>query len=109
MALRVPSRFADSGGAQTRCAQTVRAFFPESPALLGHTTRPEKTAEAMSPLLMADQLAEPVLILAEGLRQRPLINERAHPQGRSVGVGSHGKIACLVDVILFLGNYEKRW
>jgi len=34
------ARFADSGGAQTRCAQTVRAFFPESPALLGHTTRP---------------------------------------------------------------------
>ena len=40
-----PSRFADSGGAQTRCAQTVRAFFPESPALLGHTTRPGETAE----------------------------------------------------------------
>jgi hypothetical protein len=35
-----PARFADSGGAQTRYAQTVRAFFPESPALLGHTTRP---------------------------------------------------------------------
>jgi hypothetical protein len=42
---RFPARFADSGGAQTRCAQTVRAFFPESPALLGHTTRPGETAE----------------------------------------------------------------
>ncbi len=48
-----PSRFADPGGAQTRGAwpessrraQTVRAFFPESPALLGHTTRPGETAE----------------------------------------------------------------
>ena len=34
------ARFADSGGAQTRYAQTVRAFSPESAALLGHATRP---------------------------------------------------------------------
>jgi len=40
-----PVRFADSGGAQTRCAQTVRAFSPESSALLGHITRPGETAE----------------------------------------------------------------
>ena len=32
--------FADFGGAQTRCAQTMRAFSPVSAALLGHTTRP---------------------------------------------------------------------
>ena len=43
-----PSRFADSGGAQTRCAQTVRAFFPVSATLLGHTTRPGKIAETMN-------------------------------------------------------------
>ena len=35
-----PARFADSGGAQTRCAQTMRAFSPVSAALLGHITRP---------------------------------------------------------------------
>jgi len=40
-----PARFADSGGAQTRCAQTLRAFSPVSAALLGHTTRPGVTAE----------------------------------------------------------------
>ena len=44
-----PARFADTGGAQTRCAQTVRAFFPVSAALLGHTTRPEETPETMRP------------------------------------------------------------
>ena len=40
-----PSRFADSGGAQTRFAQTMRAFSPVSAALLGHTTRPGEAAE----------------------------------------------------------------
>ena len=43
-----PARFADSfglaqdrsGGAQTRCAQTMRALSPVPAALLGHTTRP---------------------------------------------------------------------
>ncbi|MGV7227017.1 MAG: hypothetical protein ACQ9IQ_00005, partial [Nitrospirales bacterium] len=34
------ARFADPGGAQTRCAQTVRAFSPVSAARLGPTTRP---------------------------------------------------------------------
>ena len=38
-------RFADPCGAQTRYAQTLRAFSPVSAALLGHTTRPGKTAE----------------------------------------------------------------
>ena len=52
-----PARFADSGGAQTRYAQTLRAFFPVSAALLGHITRPGETAEIMSPLLMAGQFA----------------------------------------------------
>ena len=40
-----PARFADPGGAQTRYAQTLRAFFPVSVALLSPTTRPRKTAE----------------------------------------------------------------
>ena len=40
-----PARFADSGGAQTRFAQTMRAFYPVSAALLGHTTGPGKSAE----------------------------------------------------------------
>ena len=43
-----PVRFADSGVAQTRCAQTMRAFSPVSAALLGHTTRPGETAEKVS-------------------------------------------------------------
>jgi len=33
-----PARFADPGGAQTRCAQTVRAFSPASAARLGLAT-----------------------------------------------------------------------
>ncbi len=33
-----PARFADSGGAQTRFAQTVRAFSPPSAALLDQAT-----------------------------------------------------------------------
>jgi len=74
----VAARFADTGGAQTRYAQTLRAFPPVSAALLGHTTRPEETAETMSPLLRADQLA--------ALRQGRLINESAHPWGRAPGV-----------------------
>ena len=49
-----PARFADTGGAQTRCAQTLRALPQVSAALLGHTTRPEENAETMSPLLRAD-------------------------------------------------------
>jgi hypothetical protein len=35
-----PARFTNTGGAQTRSAQTVLAFFPVSVALLGHATRP---------------------------------------------------------------------
>jgi len=49
-----PARFTDSGGAQTRYAQTMRAFFPDSAALLGHTTSPVKTTETMSPLILDD-------------------------------------------------------
>ncbi len=33
-----PARFANSGGAQTRCAQTMRALFPALAARLGQTT-----------------------------------------------------------------------
>ncbi|TFG63495.1 MAG: hypothetical protein E4H32_04330 [Nitrospirales bacterium] len=54
-----PAWFADTGGAQNRCAQTLRAFFPVLAALLGHTTRPGENAETMSPLLMAGKLAVP--------------------------------------------------
>ena len=43
-----PARFADSGGAQTRYAQTVRAFSPESAVLLGHATRPEEPKKRVS-------------------------------------------------------------
>ncbi|MBA3968328.1 MAG: hypothetical protein H0X47_21645 [Nitrospirales bacterium] len=49
-----PARFADSGGAQTRYAQILRAFSPVSAALLGHTTRPGKTIETMHPLAFED-------------------------------------------------------
>ncbi|MDR4485036.1 MAG: hypothetical protein R3B95_17830 [Nitrospirales bacterium] len=40
MALRVPSRFTDTGGGQTRLAQTLPTFFPGPVARLGHATRP---------------------------------------------------------------------
>ena len=33
-----PARFADTGGAQTRWAQTMRAFSPPSAALLDYAT-----------------------------------------------------------------------
>jgi hypothetical protein len=46
-----PVRFANPGGAQTRCAQTMRAFVPVLAARLGHTTRPGKTVETMSLLI----------------------------------------------------------
>ena len=45
-----PARFAGSGGAQTRYAQTVRAFSPEPAALLGHATRPGDLSIGGSPL-----------------------------------------------------------
>ncbi|GJL70681.1 MAG: hypothetical protein NPIRA06_33160 [Nitrospirales bacterium] len=44
-----PARFADPGVAQTRKAQTMRAFSPGSAALLGHTTRPGESAENSAP------------------------------------------------------------
>ena len=40
-----PAWFADPGVAQTRKAQTMRAFSPESAALLGHITRSGEAAE----------------------------------------------------------------
>ena len=46
--LGFPVRFADSGVAQTRYAQTMRALFSVSAALLGHTTRPGKSAETLT-------------------------------------------------------------
>jgi len=84
-----PARFADPGGAQTRCAQTMCAFSPVPAALLGHTTRPEETAEAMSLFLMAGQLA--------WLRQDPPIHESIRPWGRPAGVGS-GEPGGFLDV-----------
>jgi hypothetical protein len=73
------ARFADSGGAQTRYTQTMRAFSPVSAARLGHTTRPGETAETMSLLIMEGQLA--------ALRQGPPIHENVRSSGRVVGVG----------------------
>ena len=81
-----PARFADSGGAQTRYAQTLRAVSPVSAALLDHTTRPGETAEKMSPLIMAEQIAELVLNFAEGLRQGPPDDRSVHPESRTAGV-----------------------
>ncbi len=37
---------------------------------------------------MDDQLAEPVLSLAEGLKQGSPAHESVHPEGRAAGVGS---------------------
>ncbi len=85
-----------SGGAQTRgaCpeiyrrAQTTRVFSPESPALLGHTTRPGETSGAMSPvIIIAAQLAEPVLSFAEGLKQGSPVFQSVHQESRAAGVG----------------------
>ena len=53
-----PVRFADSGVAQTRFAQTLRAFSPEPAALLGHTTRPGKTTKTMGALILENQFGE---------------------------------------------------
>ncbi len=66
-----PARFADSGVAQTRSAQTMRDFSPVSAALLSHTTRPGETAETMCPLIVVDQFAEATLSNVEGLKQGP--------------------------------------
>jgi hypothetical protein len=74
-----PARFADSGGVQTRYAQTMRAFSPVSAARLGNTIRPGETAETMSLLIMEGQLA--------ALRQGPPIEWSVRPWGRVVGVG----------------------
>jgi len=74
-----PARFADPGGAQTRCAQTMRAFSPESPALLGHTTRPEEISEARGHLIIiVTQLAELVLSHAEGVKQGPTVYQSVY-------------------------------
>ena len=91
------ARFADSGGAQTRYTQTMRAFSPVSAARLGHTTRPGKTAEMQQtepkPVTPRStsldgtdvshrregQLTEPVLSLAEGLKQGPPVDESVRP------------------------------
>ncbi|WP_447962592.1 hypothetical protein [Nitrospira sp. Ecomares 2.1] len=55
------------------------ALSPVAAALLGHTTRPEETAETMSPFLMAGQLAEPALSQVEGLIQASPISESIRP------------------------------
>ena len=84
-----PARFAGSfglaqdrsGGAQTRCAQTMCALFPVSAALLGHTTRPVETPETVQPFFMEDQLAELVLSFVEGLKQGLPVICSVRPQG----------------------------
>ena len=48
------ARFADSGVAQTRYAQTMRALFPVSTALLGHIMMPGEPAETMSSLIIME-------------------------------------------------------
>ena len=53
-----PVRFAASGVAQTRFAQTMRAFSPELAVLLGHTTRPGKTTKTMGALILENQFGE---------------------------------------------------
>ncbi len=55
------------------------ALSPVPAALLGHTTMPEETAEAMSPFLIAVQLA--------WLRQGPPINESIRLWAWTAGVG----------------------
>ncbi|HNP97130.1 MAG TPA: hypothetical protein PKJ63_15930, partial [Cyclobacteriaceae bacterium] len=55
--IELPSRFANTGGVQTRGAcpesfqrdQTVPAFVPVTIAQLGQATRPTKTAKTMNP------------------------------------------------------------
>ena len=54
------------------------AFSPVPAVLLDQTTRPEETAETMSPFLMAGQLAT--------LRQGPPMNESIRLWGQPVGV-----------------------
>ena len=84
-----PARFANTGGAQTRgaCpessrrAQTMRAFFPVSAALLGHITRPGETAEKTSHLILGDQRS--------ALTQSPPVDWSVHLQGWAAGVVAH--------------------
>ena len=56
------------------------AFSPVQAALLGHTIRPEETAETMSPFLMAGQLAEPALSPVEGLTPGPRWKRASDPR-----------------------------
>ncbi len=77
--LGFPSRFADPGGAQTRCARTMCALSPVPAALLGHTTRPKEAAETMCPFLMAGQFAT--------LTPGPPINESIRLWAWAAGVG----------------------
>jgi hypothetical protein len=44
-----PARFTDTGGEQTRSAQTLLAFSPVPVALLGHATRPRNPKERKGP------------------------------------------------------------
>ncbi|MGV7228113.1 MAG: hypothetical protein ACQ9IQ_05565 [Nitrospirales bacterium] len=71
-----PARFANPGGAQTRCAQTLPAFSPGLAARLGHDTRPGEMAGTLPPLIMGNQLAAlkqgpPIFlsVLSSGRRQ----------------------------------------
>ncbi len=73
-----PARFADSGGTQTRCAQTLRAFSPVPTALLGHTTRPGKRDEKMILLIYGI----PTPTLGQGLPSE----KNVHPESRAEGV-----------------------
>ncbi len=48
-----PARFIDTGGEQTRFAQTLLAFIPVPVALLGHATRPREFGPERNSLLWA--------------------------------------------------------
>jgi len=88
-----PARFADSGGAQTRYAQTMRAFSPVSAARLGHTTRPGKTAEMQqtepkpvtprSTSLDGTDVSHRRAGQLVALRQGPPIHENVRSSGRA--------------------------
>jgi hypothetical protein len=92
-----PARCADSGGAQTRYAQTMRAFSPVSAARLGHTTRPGKTAEMQqtepkpvtprSTSLDGTDVSHRRAGQLVALRQGPPIHENVRSRGRAAGVG----------------------
>ena len=85
-----PARFANPGGAQTLCAQTMRTFSLGLAARLGHTTRPGEMAGTLPPLIMGNQLA--------ALRQGPLIFLSVNLDGQAAGV-DHGETIARMKIL----------